>query len=80
MNKYTVTCFAIHDKEIKSIDIFDTEEEAYNFMVKDAKDVYEEEINNNDKDAIFEDYEDSVEVSSCNNEYVWIWDISFKTI
>ena len=80
MEKFIVTCFAIHDQEIKSVDIFDTEEEAYKFMEKDSEEVHHEEVNNNDIEAIIEDYGDSAKVSSCNDEYIWIWDITQKRI
>ena len=40
--KYIVVCYSVHNKEIASYDAFDNEEDAYNFLEKDAQNTYEE--------------------------------------
>ena len=55
MKKYLVICYAVHEKEIASHDIFDNEDDAYAFLEEDAQNTYEEEVNNaddGDKDLI----------------------------
>ena len=44
--KYIVICYAIHNKEIIDYKSFDDEEDAYEFLEKDAKSTYENEYNN----------------------------------
>lgn len=77
--KYVVICYAIHDKAIASHDSFDSEEDAFAFVKKDACNTYEEErssASESQKDKIeLSVYDDGTAVlSSCGGEYEWTWE------
>lgn len=44
--KYIVICYAIHDTDIASHDVFDTYDEALDFLKQDVKSVYDDEVDN----------------------------------
>ena len=78
--KYIVICYAVHNKEIASYDAFDNEDDAYNFLEKDAQNTYEEEYNNaseEDKGSI--DFtisdDETAYLSSYDGEYEWTWEV-----
>jgi len=77
--KCIIVCYSIHDKKIASYDHFDKEEDAKDFLKKDAQNTYEEEMNNSadeEKDKInFTLNDDSAYLSSCDGEYEWTWEI-----
>ena len=79
--KYFVICQSIHEETIASVDVFDTEEEAMKFLEEDATSTYLEEIENSgnsEEDIDFELDDYSARLSSCNDEYVWTWEIIEK--
>ena len=49
--KYVVICYSVHNKEIASHDAFDNEDDAYEFLEKDAQNTYEEEYNKTDRES-----------------------------
>lgn len=78
--KYVVVCYAVHNKEIASYDAFDNEDDAYNFLEKDAQNTYEEEYNNaseEDKGSIDFTISDdgTAYLSSYDGEYEWTWEV-----
>lgn len=79
--KYVVICYAIHDKIIASIDTFEKETDAWEYLQKDATNTYEEERNNaNEKDKStveldIDDYSQTAILRSYNDEYQWTWEI-----
>lgn len=78
--KYVVICYAIHNKEIASYDVFGNEEDAYSFLEKDAQNTYEEEMNNSDdeeKEKIDFTISDdgTAYLSSYDREYEWAWEV-----
>nr|DAO32083.1 MAG TPA: hypothetical protein [Caudoviricetes sp.] len=80
MKKYLVICYAVHEKEIASHDIFDNEDDAYAFLEEDAQNTYEEEVNNaddGDKDLIDLTISDdgTAYLSSYDGEYEWTWEV-----
>lgn len=79
--KYFVICQSIHEETIASVDVFDTEEEAMKFLKEDVTSTYLEEIENSgnsEEDIDFELDDYSARLSSCNDEYVWTWEIIEK--
>lgn len=77
---YIVICYAIHNKEIASHDTFDKEDDAYEFLKKDAQNTYDEEYNNSSDgqkaqiDFTISD-DGTAYLSSCNSEYEWTWEV-----
>lgn len=78
--KYVVICYSVHNKEIASHDAFDNEDDAYEFLEKDAQNTYEEEYNNsNDEEKEKIDFtmndDGTAYLSSCGGEYEWTWEV-----
>ena len=75
--KYIVVCYAIHEKSIASTDTFSNWNDAFEFLKKDAKSVYNEETDNgyNADIANLEIDDGTAVVTSCNEEYIWTWEI-----
>ena len=75
--KYIVICYAIHNKEIIDYKSFDDEEDAYEFLEKDAKSTYENEYNNSSKKQIeFAIKNDGTAyLSSHDKKYQWTWEV-----
>lgn len=81
MKKYLVICYSIHEKRITSQDVFNTYQEALEFIREDAQNTYEEELNQAD-DSVninleipYQGYENRALLSSYDDEYQWTWDI-----
>ena len=77
---YLVICYAIHNREIASIDKFDTETEAVKFLVDDATNTYNEEVANsgNNPNEIELDIDEDAETAILNDypaECIWTWEI-----
>jgi hypothetical protein len=79
--KWLVMCYSVHERKIASVDPFDTEKEAKEFLEKDAQSTFEEELSNatdSDKDGIYLDIggdNETAELHSHGDEYIWTWDI-----
>lgn len=73
--KYAVICYAVHDMRIASCDVFPTEKEAIAFISKDARNVYDEEVEQKSYSPFIEVREQDAYVSSCDGEYEWTWGI-----
>ena len=78
--KYVVVCYSVHNKGIASCDAFDNEDDAYNFLEKDAQNTYEEEYNNaseEDRESIDFTISDdgNAYLSSYDGEYEWTWEV-----
>lgn len=84
MKKYMVICYAVHNKEVASHDIFNTYDEAVEFLEKDSQSTYDEEYNGavkEDKKKIdFTLDDDSAYLSSYEGEYEWTWEIVELTV
>lgn len=83
MKKYVVICYAVHNKEIASYDSFDNENDAYEFLEKDAQNTFEEEINNannaedKDKVCLVISGDGTARLSSYDGEYEWTWEVIY---
>lgn len=75
--KYIVVCYSIHERCIASTDIFTNWNDAFEFLKKDANSVYNEENDNGNNNAFatIEIDDGTAVVSSCNEEYIWTWEI-----
>lgn len=78
--KYVVICYSVHNKEIASYNPFDNEDDAYEFLEKDAQNTYEDEMNNSDEDekskidfTISDD--GTAYLSCCDSEFEWTWEV-----
>lgn len=75
---YLVICYAIHEKQIASVEKMDSYEDALDFLLKDAENTYNEEIANsgNDVSQIELDIEDDTAcVTDRPAECTWTWEI-----
>lgn len=75
---YLIICYAIHNREVASVDKRDSYEEALDFLMKDAKNTYEEEVANsgNNPDEIeLEIIDDTATVTDIPAECTWTWEI-----
>lgn len=80
MMKYVVIGCAIHYNQIIRYLTFDSRDEAFNFLIKDAQDTYEEEYNNSDNEKkelsdLTINYDESACFSSHDGKYKWVWSI-----
>jgi len=75
--KYIVICYAIHERNIASTDTFSNWNDAFEFIKKDANSVYNEENDNGNSEnfATIEIDDGTAVVTSCNEEYIWTWEI-----
>ena len=75
--KYIVVCYAIHDRCIASTNTFTNWNRAFEFIKKDANSVYntENDNGNNKNYATIEINDEIAVVTSCNEEYIWTWEI-----
>ena len=74
--KYIVICYAVHNQEISSCDIFTSENEAYDFLDKDAENTYNEEVENsgNNADSIKLDIDgDTAKLINYDADCIWTW-------
>ena len=74
--KYVVICYAVHNEEISSCDIFTSENEAYDFLDKDAENTYKEEVENsgNNTDNIELDIDgDTAKLINHEADCIWTW-------
>ena len=78
---YVVVCYALHERKFVSNDQFETEDEAIQFIRKDAKSVYDEEYENTSppcrKDIQFDLEDGEAFVSSCDQQRNWFWGILY---
>lgn len=75
--QYVVVCYAVHDRQIASHDPFQTESEAEEFLRRDAKNTYEEEVEStsaDERNAVKLDIANSTATLE-HNEFVWTWEI-----
>lgn len=68
---FLVICYAVHNKEVASIDPFYTYNDALKFLKEDADNTYREE----DGDTVLDMHGDSAELKSCDGDLVWTWSI-----
>ena len=75
--KYVVICYAVHEKNIASYNAFDDENEAYDFLEKDAQNTYEEEKLNASEDYAIDFTIDNgtAYLSSYDGECEWTWEV-----
>lgn len=76
--KYVVICYAVHNQEISSCDIFTSENEAYDFLDKDAENTYNEEVENsgNSADGIELDIDgDTAKLTDYDAGCTWTWHV-----
>ena len=74
--KYVVICYAVHNQEISSYDIFTSENEAYDFLDKDAENTYKEEVESsgNNTDNIELDIDgDTAKLINHEADCIWTW-------
>lgn len=71
-----VICYAVHDREVVSVDKFATSDEAWEFLKADATKTYGEEKVNGSDDAELEidDFDSTAQLTSGNGEYIWTWE------
>ena len=77
MRKYLIICYSVHEQRVASCNVFNTEDEALDFMEKDAENTYDEELANSgmDESCISLDIDgEYAQVCSCD-EYTWTWEI-----
>lgn len=75
---FLIICYAVHSRTVASVDKRETLEDACDFLKKDAKHVYAEEIEScdvdpNDVTLEIRDYKAIVE--AYNGEFCWTWEI-----
>lgn len=72
---YLVICYAVHDKEIVSINKFDNWEQAMNFLLADVSNTYKETkeniVDHEDVECIIRD--NFAQLSADDGEYIWTW-------
>ena len=78
--KYVVIGCAIHYNQIIRYLTFDSRDEAFNFLIKDAQDTYKKECNNCDNEGkeqidLIINYDESACISSRDGKYKWVWSI-----
>lgn len=76
--KYIVICYAVHNQEIFSCDIFTSENEAYDFLDKDAENTYKEEVESsgNNDDSIELDIDgDTAKLINYDADCIWTWHV-----
>lgn len=73
--KYAIICYAVHDREVVSVDVRETLEEANAFMEEDMKKVYNDEISQNESNENTVEISGNSVTSSGDEEYEWTWDI-----
>lgn len=76
--RYIVICYALHEKNIASHNSFYDENDAYDFLKKDAESTYKEEKLNASEDCKIEftiNNDGTAYLSSYNGEYEWTWEV-----
>lgn len=73
--KYAIICYAVHDREVVSVDIRGTLEEANTFMKEDMEKVYNDEISQNEGNENTVEMFDNTVTSGGDIECEWTWDI-----
>lgn len=74
--KYAVVCYAEHDDDVASTDLFDSFNDAVEFLKQDAQDTYEETIGDSDSDDVsFWIEKDYAELICDDGEYKLTWNI-----
>lgn len=73
--KYAVICYAVHDREVVSVDIRKTLEEANAFMKEDMEKVYNDEISQNEGNENTVEMSNNSVTSDGDIEYEWTWNI-----
>ena len=75
---YLVICYAIHEKQIASVETKESYEDALDFLIKDAENTYNEEIANSGNDPSEIDLDiidDTACVTDRPAECIWTWEI-----
>lgn len=73
--KTAVICYAVHERETASFDIFDNLDEAISFVKEDAENTYSEE-NACDEDSNLTFYGDRQAIlKSGDGYYIWTWEV-----
>lgn len=79
MKKYVIICYAVHDRRTASCVPADSYDQAKALLIEDAKNTYQEEYDNSlddERESInLSIYEDTAVLTSCENEFIWTWEI-----
>lgn len=77
---YLVICYAVHDKEVTSVDTFSEYDKAKEFLMKNAHETYNEtresSIFDSDPDEVkLKIIDNKATVTDANTDCMWTWDI-----
>lgn len=75
---FIVICYSVHNRTVVSVDKKETYEDAYDFLVEDAKNTYNEEIESceiNTQDVVLRIEEGKGKLDVWNGVFAWTWEI-----